>query len=222
MILKANQKTRCIHRSTFISPFFLTRVFEAFGCWTLVYVGPATDWGPSAYVYTGFNAFYLLVQKLITYRLTDRQAAPNNLLDILITSLPYGWSQTPFAKWLLENNQSLWSAFIPSHLWLTAYNAKTVTSSVKQWHFLLFLQCMDCWCNMSNWICRIWQRICIWSSGQYNLPSPPTKGWNWPFGRIVKQLLHTRASTCSKPTKSFAIFFGQIHNIHNYDRMTVT
>ena len=47
-------------------------------------------------------------------------------------------------------------------------------------------------CNMSNWIWQIWERICIWSSGQYNPPSPPTKGWNWPFGRIVKQLLHTR------------------------------
>ena len=47
-------------------------------------------------------------------------------------------------------------------------------------------------CNMSNWIWQIWERICIWSSGQYNSPSPPTKGWNWPFGRIVKQLLHTR------------------------------
>ena len=69
----------------------------------------------------------------------------------------------------------------------------------------LFLQCTDCfWCNMSNWIWRIWQWICIWSWGQYNPPSPPTKGWNWPFGRIVKQLPHTRPRTCSKPTKQFA------------------
>ena len=69
----------------------------------------------------------------------------------------------------------------------------------------LFLQCRDrFWCNMSNWIWRILQWICIWSWGQYNPPSPPTKGWNWPFGRIVKQLPHTRPRTCSKPTKQFA------------------
>ena len=29
--------------------------------------------GPRPYVYTGFNAFYLLVQKSITYEFTDRQ-----------------------------------------------------------------------------------------------------------------------------------------------------
>ena len=48
--------------------FWDTRVFAAFGRWTLVHVGPATGWGPSAYVYKCF-----LPQKVSTYRFTNRQ-----------------------------------------------------------------------------------------------------------------------------------------------------
>ena len=43
-----------------------------------MHVRPATGWGPSGYVYTGFNAFTQKVRD----RRTDRQteAAPNDLL----------------------------------------------------------------------------------------------------------------------------------------------
>ena len=47
----------------------------AFCRWTLVHVGPAIDWGPSAYVYTGFNAIYPFFS---ASRTQDRQVALEN------------------------------------------------------------------------------------------------------------------------------------------------
>ena len=77
-------------------------------------------------------------------------------------------------------------------------------------------------CNMSNWIWQIWERICIWSSGQYNPPSPPTKGWNWPFGRIVKQLLHTqpgrRVFQTNQPKKKSLQNVWMFYNFHRCNK----
>ena len=49
---------------------WVTRVFAAFGRWTLGHVGPATGWGPSAYMY--IQALMLFTQKMRDRR-TDRQ-----------------------------------------------------------------------------------------------------------------------------------------------------
>ena len=54
----------------FVHPFQGKRVFAAFGRWTLVHVGPATDWGPLAYVYV--QALMLFTPK-VKDSLTDSQ-----------------------------------------------------------------------------------------------------------------------------------------------------